>query len=83
MDTSFRLLPNPSRALVNLHLDTPLSREAEERVYDLAGRQVDELVLAAGSNGQTMATDRLTNGIYLVQLHTGERVLNQKLVVAH
>ncbi len=83
IDNELSLFPNPTSDVVNVQLTQPLRQEAVLRVFDLSGRQTNQVVLGVGSNGSSLTTNGLSDGIYLVQLYTGDQVISKKLVVAH
>lgn len=71
----FHLYPNPSSGMVNIQLE---SDEFNIAVYDLNGRLIKEI-----HNESQFSVEDMNNGIYLVQLEVGEKLMSRKLVVQH
>ena len=55
--------------------------ETEASVYDLLGRNVLQQELDAAVTKQIMNADKLSSGVYLVQLQNGTQQLTQKVIL--
>lgn len=75
------LAPNPANSQVNVQLGHPLLEESVLNVFDLSGRQLNSIRLAAGSQQQLLDIAGYSEGVYIVQLHTGQQLINKKLIV--
>ena len=78
-----RLAPNPLGAgIVNVSYVTTAAGPACIRVYDVAGRNVAQLELAALRTGvATLDLRALSAGVYLLRLESGDESATTKLVV--
>ena len=74
------LYPNPSKGLVQLTLSQPLTEEGQLLLRDLTGKQLLLDRLGAGATQYDLNMSNLPAGLYLVQLSSGGRVFNAKVV---
>ena len=74
------LYPNPSKGLVQLTLSQPLTEEGQLLLRDLTGKQLLLDRLGAGATQYDLNMGNLPAGLYLVQLSSGGRVFNAKVV---
>jgi hypothetical protein len=51
------------------------------RIFDMSGRQV--LSLDKVNSGQTITTSTMPDGLYLIQIISGNNITTQKLIVQH
>jgi len=71
---SFNIMPNPANTQVTIESD----REAAYKVCDLSGRVLFEGKIEAGV--QSLDVSSLPDGIYLVQLQSGNSIQSTKLI---
>lgn len=77
-ETSFVMFPNPSNNQVNVVGSSAISSVA---ITDLSGKIVAQESINAST--AQLSTYNLTNGIYLLHVHTTNGVASKKLVVNH
>jgi Secretion system C-terminal sorting domain len=81
---SIAISPNPARDIVGityLLYDVP---EAKIEVVNSMGQVVHRQILRGGASGTLdMDVQRWSNGVYIVELSYGEKVMRQKLIVQH
>ncbi len=73
--TTLNVYPNPANTTINFSYDFVAAQNATVRVYDLMGRTVltqDFGKQAAGVNNFTIDIATLSNGIYYVEMASGE-----------
>jgi len=78
-----RIYPNPTDGVLSLQTNALHAFRARVEVYDLSGKQLLRKVIEVG-NGATVTTldvNHLTNGSYMLVLHTDEGALSQSFVV--
>jgi para-nitrobenzyl esterase len=75
----FTIFPNPAGDNVTINWNG--NTTANLRVFDMSGKQVTSLNKI--TNGYSLPTTNLTNGIYLVQVISGNNIISKKLVVQH
>jgi hypothetical protein len=92
LPTTFALqnYPNPFNAATRIRLELPQAAEVEMKIFDMAGREVDNLASgprSAGSHeviwkGRNRDGSELSSGIYLVRLRyrTGQAGVWSQLV---
>ena len=83
---SIRFYPNPSGELVNLNVQLEKAITTTIRITDTQGKLVytEQIQLNKGETIQTIATKKLSSGIYTLSLWSEEQLLSeQKLVVQH
>ena len=76
--------PNPFNPTTTISFTLPQASHTNLLVYDLAGRQVVELMnkfLEAGEYNFTFDGTNLASGIYIAKLQTGEYQASQKMVL--
>ena len=76
--------PNPFNPITTLSYEIPSEMHVDLSVYDLAGRQVDELISKIHGQGQyevTWNADKFATGVYMVKLTTGNIVQVQKVIL--
>jgi PKD repeat protein len=81
-DLRFDVFPNPSNGLVSVILPSESAgKNYELSILDLAGKKVFEAKLEKvhGSEQKRLDLSRLTEGTYIIQLKTGDRVGIKKL----
>ncbi|AWI24738.1 CotH kinase family protein [Flavobacterium pallidum] len=72
-EMSLQLYPNPAKAM--LHVDSGETISAIE-VFDMGGRLVVSLL--PDSDAVTIDTGMLSNGLYLIKVHSGNKTKTQK-----
>ena len=80
---SWSIAPNPAKDIVNLTVTTSEAASATLSVSDMTGKNIysQPLEITAGKNVFSVPASEWSRGIYLVTLHYGNKVLNEKLVV--
>ncbi|NTW25325.1 MAG: T9SS type A sorting domain-containing protein, partial [Lentimicrobium sp.] len=76
--------PNPAKNLALLQFHASGNSPAALQIIDITGRLVFEQSLTtAGANRQTVSIDlqQMKNGIYLVKVNTGAKILTGKILI--
>jgi hypothetical protein len=76
--------PNPFNPTTVIEYQLPQSAQVRLQVYDMAGRQVAELVneqVSAGSHTINFDASNLSSGVYMYRLQAGTTMLTRKLTV--
>ena len=79
-NNSFELFPNPSNGRFTLKLDAEIEN-LRVSVYDLTGRNVYEFQWRDQSKAQTLSLQHLSNGVYYVQVRSGNQFFGVKPIV--
>lgn len=79
-DPELLLIPNPAHDIVEIHFNVKHNFESV-KMYDLSGRLLP-LEFTPG-NPWTLNVRNLVNGVYFVQMDTGEKITTRKLHVQH
>jgi hypothetical protein len=66
--------PNPFNDQLNIKVEM----KSEATIFDATGRKVMTFKLSQGENHTS--TKELPNGVYLLQVNTGEKVITKKIV---
>ena len=69
--------PNPANNVINVNSTSNISNV---EVYTITGQKVGDFT--ANSNSIAISTSNLTSGLYLMQIHTENGVINKKFTVA-
>ncbi len=80
-NNQFRLFPNPANSLVDIQLTQPLTQRSTLTLYDISGRQIENVVLEKGNQGLQLNIADFSEGLYIVQLRTNQQILNKKLTI--
>ena len=57
------------------------SQETSVKLYNVVGMEVLSTVLNNSTNTQTISTERLSTGIYVIKLQSGNNLLTKKLII--
>lgn len=78
---NFRLYPNPSSDVVNIHFDLSTSANVKFELYDINGRLVYNDLLNNSTNvAYTLPMNRFSSGIYLLRINDGSHSVVKKIV---
>ena len=76
-ENNITIFPNPSK---NGYINIDLLQSGEAKIYDLSGRLVIKNVkLSSGTN--RINTSNLSSGVYLVEINSNNKLLNQKIII--
>jgi len=80
-DNALTLYPNPVDDILTIQYIDSKSENISLRIIDIYGNLVDEI--KSGSNTQNINynTSKLTNGLYLVQLNTGKKIIAKTFMI--
>lgn len=76
--------PNPFNPVTNINFNIPEASFVNLSIYDLSGKQVDELVntnLAAGSYNRSFNAANLPSGVYIYRLNANGVILTRKMIL--
>lgn len=81
-NTPFVIAPNPAKSSTTIYFNIPISK-AEISIYDAQGRQVYiNTYNGASLNKFELNTNNLLNGLYIVNVKTGDRNYNERLLIS-
>ncbi len=75
--------PNPFHSAININLSTNTSEHVEMLVYDLTGKQIASLkngIVPAGTSTINWEPTGISEGIYLLQIKSGDNVITKKII---
>lgn len=70
-----RIAPNPTSAFFTVTLPAPARPGMRFRITDLAGRMLQELEIAPGTEQQTVQAGALPDGLYFLQVLENDRII--------
>jgi hypothetical protein len=76
---TFSLFPNPTTGIVNLEISPALASASILNIYNETGTLVRTLPLKPNQHQLSLA--ELNEGIYFVEIRSGERTLKSKLII--
>ncbi len=79
---SIQIFPTPANVVLNIDLTKSKEKIEQIKVMDMNGREMKIMYSAIGNTIITMPVNNLPAGMYMLQLQTGNGVLNEKIVVA-
>ena len=81
--SNFKLYPNPTNGLVNIAFDINNGNDVDIQFFDLTGRAVKKYSFNnnTGRFSETVNTNQLASGIYLVKIKNGSKTTIKKLIV--
>jgi len=78
---NFRLYPNPSSDVVNIHFDLSTMTNIVFELYDLNGRLVYKDVLNNSNNvAYSLPMNQFSSGMYLLKINDGNHSVVKKIV---
>jgi hypothetical protein len=83
---AFEMYPNPAQDNLSIRADLKASSELKMNVYNSLGQLVDSKSFNFNGSGMqniNYSTNTLTDGLYMVQLVSGNRVSTRGIVVKH
>ena len=60
---------------------TYLSNQTNLRLYNILGEELLSISLANNTNTQTISTQELTTGVYIIKLKSGNNLITKKLII--
>lgn len=77
--------PNPASEKVVVAFSLPTAQPTMAKVYDITGKLVESRSIdtKSGLNEMILFTQSYPNGIYLLEIHSGEQKATQKIVINH
>ncbi|MGB0931174.1 MAG: T9SS type A sorting domain-containing protein, partial [Chitinophagales bacterium] len=80
----FKLIPNPAKDALNIHLDTSmLVEEVTIRIYNLQGKLWKKVKADSRQETIELSTNDLEQGVYIVELSNSKFSSVQKLSIIH
>jgi hypothetical protein len=76
----FELSPNPAAEYVRLFFPQSLPSDAQVRLFTLDGRPIRSLAIGAGNTACTIPVQELPQGMYIIQVETGQGRFTRKVV---
>ncbi|WP_143473566.1 T9SS type A sorting domain-containing protein [Flavilitoribacter nigricans] len=77
-----RVFPNPVRSQLSVDLSAFAGQNGQLRIFNAVGQNVYEQALnEISADPMSIRTNDLSNGLYLLQVRIGDRVLNEQIVV--
>lgn len=77
--------PNPFNPSTSIDYDIHEAGLVTLRIYDMLGREVEELInkliLPGKYSIKWNTSDKISSGVYLVRITNGEKVFNQKITL--
>ena len=78
--SSFAIYPNPADKNVNIEFSNSLNTSGKLSIYSLNGRQVHQQQLDT-INQAKINVDKLSSGVYIIQLNIQNRSFTKKLII--
>ncbi len=81
--TIYNCFPNPNQGKFTLSFDAPAELPTSVRISDLSGREIyrEDLVRIEGNYTKELDISNNTEGIYLLQIVQGDKILVKKLLL--
>ena len=83
--TRIKIYPNPAQNNVTISFNSTENQTATLRVRSLSGNTIltNPIALTAGDNRKQIPINNVSNGLYLVELITNDRIFVSKLTISH
>lgn len=82
-DLSFTITPNPATDLIAIQINDLVTKEMQVTLLDSEGKTVRAKKLAAGSTIAYFDVQTVYAGVYIVQIHNGQTIKTEKVIVTH
>lgn len=73
MNEQFRLYPNPASSSITLKVPVNHLAVRSLKVYSITGALVEEMPVSAKTNTHTFNIEQLKNGLYFLEINSGEK----------
>lgn len=74
------IYPTVANSTVNIEIQGTVNEQITVQVVDMAGRQLSQHIIAPRQNRLTINTDKLSKGMYIVQINGGGKTLTSKFM---
>jgi len=83
LSDDFKIYPNPSTDKIILSFTNSSKEQIELKLFDMCGHlfQQETIEYSAGTNTKQIKLDQFPKGIYVLQIKTGEHLINKKLEI--
>jgi hypothetical protein len=75
--------PNPFNPSTTIHYSLEKTSHVQVKIYNLMGREiatlVDKIIISGNHRLKWIPSDDLAAGVYVVRIHNGSKVLNQRI----
>ncbi|HNY06755.1 MAG TPA: T9SS type A sorting domain-containing protein, partial [Bacteroidales bacterium] len=80
---SLKVYPNPANGQFTVSLPETKATTSQVALYDFTGRCVYSTMkyVNASENSFSVSTENFTPGLYILQVRSGEKIYNQKVLV--
>lgn len=79
LEAQLKVYPNPANNVLQV---SGIKQVEQIQITDLTGATVLEVHTDLGNNKHLINTENLTNGMYIIQVHTAEGMLRRKILIA-
>lgn len=73
--------PNPSKGNISIRLSSTLTAPSSVRIYDIAGKLVNETKVAPGNNNLNLEVGNLTPGRYVVRISNNRQLFTESFIL--
>ncbi|HNQ67233.1 MAG TPA: PKD domain-containing protein [Bacteroidales bacterium] len=80
-ETSVNVYPNPSTGFVTIQLTDESIHSFSVEIYDALGRKIINGNSGIGSNEYVTDLSAYPEGLYIIRINSGERIINKKLLL--
>jgi hypothetical protein len=80
--STIAVFPNPSSELIAVQSNDITSKDLTVKLFDAAGRLIDQTILRQGSTIAYFDVSRLYAGNYVIHISDGEQLVTKKLVLS-
>ena len=83
-DLKFGINPNPAKDVVEVNYQLPDAAKTTITISNIVGQQIISIDLgnqASGAHTRNLNVEGLTNGVYIVNLRTNNKIATQKIVI--
>jgi hypothetical protein len=80
---SFKLFPNPAVDNTTLEITADQAGPLAVRIYDMTGRSIQQFnqTVSVGTNMINLNTQKLSNGVYFVEVSSANKTTTERLVI--
>ncbi len=77
----FRVYPNPSKGLFNVHFATVLTENTQVSIFDATGKVINTQIFEKGSQEFTIDIQKFAKGVYLIRFTQNDTVYSKSVIV--
>ena len=77
----FKIYPNPSKGIFNVHFTTVLMENTQVSIFDATGKIINQQIFEKGNQEFTIDIQKFAKGMYLIRFNQNNTVYSKSVVI--